>query len=452
MTTITMVKIFRIQTAMPAYALCVCLALSCNNSDLLPQRFGDGEIGFAVNREEVEPLTKGIPASSDNIATLYADNVSIAAFYGTDEYIPTQPLWSPSTENDRWHTSQSYFWPESGSLDFWSWAPADLDVAFNASRSVLSFRYSLPAPDHDAKQDAVGQQDIVLASAHADRNTYGGGVPLAFSHPLSSIVFRGGTMRDGIIRRISLRNVSGSGDCNFDGSAFAWNVADESLTFTQIFDAPVAANDTGRPITFAGSTMGERSFMMIPQTLGDDAFLDVVFDDGMEVRTYSHSLAGGVWKAGTSHTYTISLPSDPASEISVEETFDGFSKTNVSIRNSSEYNVYLRVMIEANWVDADGCIVAPCDITREGTLEGFNVSSTGGRWTRYSDGFYYYKKAVRPGRKTFDLFSRYIPGPPPVDGSHLEMTVAVQAVEYDVNQKRAKAAWGRGIPITGSIE
>lgn len=447
-----MIKKFSFIKTLPAYALGVCLALSCNTvepqfADPAPVR----EISF-VPADSQQAGTKGIPVASDNIATLYADNVRIVAFRGRDEYIPSQTLLSPSGENPLWHTAERYFWPESGSLDFWAWAPAGLNAVFDDGHSSLSFSFSLPAPDPDSKQDAPGQQDIVLTRIIADRASYDGGVPLNFSHPLSSIVFRGGTLRDGIIRSITLRGVAGSGECVFDGNGFVWNVSDELLSYTQTFNAPVSASGTGQPITMAGSTNGERTFIMIPQVLGNSASMDIVFDDGSDVRTFSHSLAGSVWEAGTNYTYTISLSPENPEEITVEEDFDGYTKSNLSISNSSGYNIYIRAMIEANWVNADGDIVAPCDINREGTFVGFNISSTGGRWTRHTDGFYYYKKAIRPGRKTVNLFTSYIPGAAPVSGCHLEMTVSAQAVKYETNQRSAREAWGNDIPVTGAIE
>ena len=447
-----MIKKFSFIKTLPAYALGVCLALSCNTvepqfADPAPVR----EIGFVPTESQL-PGTKGIPVASDNIATLYADNVRIVAFRDRGEYIPSQRLLSPSGENPLWHTSERYFWPESGSLDFWAWAPAELNASFDEEHSILSFGYSLPVPDPDTKQDALQQQDIVLTRIIADRTSYDGGVPLDFSHPLSSIVFRAGTMRDGIIRSITLRGVAGSGECIFDGNGLTWSISGGLLDFTQTFNAPVSTSETGLPITMAGSTNGERTFLMIPQILGDSASLDFVFDDGSEVRTFSHSLAGSFWKAGTSYTYTISLTPESTTEISVEEDFDGYTKSNLSIGNSSGYNIYIRAMIEANWVNADGDIVAPCDINREGTFVGFNISSTGGRWTRHTDGFYYYKKAIRPGRNTVNLFTSYIPGPAPASGCHLEMTVSAQAVKYETNQRSAREAWGNDIPVAGSIE
>lgn len=436
---------------MAAYATGVCLAMACNTATLEPQspvRYS--EIGFDVIDGQA-PLTKGIPAASDNIAALYADNVRVVAFRNGSEYIPSQLLHSPSDVNAFWHTAESYFWPENGSLDFWAWAPADLDADFDEGRSSLSFDFRLPSPDPLAKQDAVAQQDVVMTHISADRTAYGGGVPLNFSHPLASIVFRGGTMRDGIIRSISLRNVAGSGSCVFDGSGFVWSAGTDLLCFTQTFDAPVSASQTGEPITLAGAPDGERTFMMIPQVLGEKAVLDVVFDDGTETKTYSHSIAGSEWRAGTSHTYTISLSSETSDGIVVEELFASYTINRVSVRNSGKHSVYIRAMIEANWVNANGDIVAPCDIRDDGIILDFNIFS-GGRWALHTDGFYYYKKAVRPGRQTYELFTSYIPGTVPVRGSHLEMTVAAQAVEYDSNRKTVREAWGNDIPVTGSIE
>ncbi|MBQ0006333.1 MAG: hypothetical protein KBS57_02890, partial [Alistipes sp.] len=167
-----MMKKSGIQKTMPAYVLCVCLALSCNKMDVPPALMPESHniIGFSVSGGEM-PRTKGIPTSSENIAMLYDDNVRIIAFRGTEEYIPSQLLLSPSGENGGWHTSQSYFWPESGNLDFWAWAPADLNAVFDSSSSALSFSYSIPISDTDAKLDAVGQRDIVLTYRGWMRNT-----------------------------------------------------------------------------------------------------------------------------------------------------------------------------------------------------------------------------------------------------------------------------------------
>lgn len=443
--------------------VCLTALLSCSR-DESPALLTRTEIGFNLTEQLEWQATRGISVNEANIQSVYADNVGVTAFLAGEgsEYIPQQTLFQPNVSDNLWHTSDRYYWPENGSLTFWAWAPLNLPAgqgsgftpAFSDEGNVMSFNYSMQAPDPVAKADALAQPDLVIARTNADRNTQNGGVTLTFSHPLASIIFTAGDVRDGIIRSISLKNIKGSGECVFDGNSFTWAASGSLQTYTQTFDAAVNEGQSGQPVTLAGEPLGKRTFMVIPQELGTDAAIEVVFDDGTEVTTLSHPLSSTVWAAGRSYNYRISLtPAYPDGYgISVEEIFNGYIKSHVSMKNNTDKNLYIRAAIVANWVDAEGNIVAPCDIHREGVMIDLNILSIGGRWTRHSDGFLYYKKAIRPGRSTWNLFTSYVPGLPPVPGSRLEMTILVQGVEYDRNMKLAEMAWGPNLPLAGSLE
>lgn len=436
--------------------------LCCTDEN--PSRDIQSEIGFNLIGRQGWTATRGISVNDINLQSVYADNVGVVAFLsGTgSEYIPQQTLFSPNATNALWHTSDRYFWPAEGSLKFWAWAPATLPAGegsgftpvFSADRNVMTFSYSMQTPDPVAQNDALAQPDLVVACATAGRNTDNGGVTLSFSHPLASITFSAGDVRDGFIRSIALKNILGSGECVFDGSSLLWTPSGSPMTFTQTFNAAVSGGISNQPVTMAGETFGERTFMTVPQTLGADAAIEVVFDDGTEVTTLTHPLSGTVWLAGMSYNYRISLtPELPDGYgISVEETFNGSVKSHVNMKNNTEKNLYIRAAIIANWVNEAGDIVASCDFQHSGSLAGFNVFSVGGRWTMHTDGFIYYKKAIRSGRSTTDLFTSYTPGTPPVAGSRLEMTIIIQGVEYDRNMRLAEEAWGHNLPLAGSIE
>ena len=449
-----------IPIALVAFAVTL---LSCIN-DETAVRSGHQEIGFSLNGQTEWHTTRGVAVNDVNMESVYADNVGVVAFKAGDgsEYIPQQPLLSPNASDLLWHTAGRYYWPQSGSLIFWAWAPMELPSGkgsgftpiFSDDRNVMSFSYAMQSPDAAVRADAVTQSDLVIARTVADRNTGNGGVSLSFIHPLTSVTFSAGDVRDGIIRTISLKNIMGSGECVYDGSSIVWTPSGSPATFIQTFNATVSEGLYGQPVTLAGEPLGERTFMVIPQTLGTGTAIEVVFDDGVETSVLSYPLDGTEWLAGMNCNYRISLtPNYPDGYgISVEETFDGYEKSHVSMKNNTEKNLYIRAAIIANWVDADGSIVAPCNIQTDGSISGFDVFSVGGRWTLHSDGFLYYKKAIRPGKNTLDLFTKYTPGTPAVAGSMLEMTIMIQGVEYDKNMKLAEKAWGVNLPLAGSIE
>lgn len=424
------------------WALSVLMLPSCEMDERLPVGPPATGIVFSVSDGEKSVATRGDPVTSENIDDMYADNIGVIAFNHSSgmTYIPAGPLMAPTASEPRWHTAEKYFWPENDELDFWAWAPLrptsgnGLEPVFSQDGRQLSFSYSLPLPDPVRNFDAAGQPDIILAHSLGDRFSMGGGVSLSFLHPLSSIAFKAGETCDGVIRSITLKGVLGSGECSFDGTSFTWTQTGEPLAYTQTFDA-------------------DADFMMIPQILGESAAIEVAFDDGTGTDTYSYSLSGKTWMPGKRYTYSISIIiDDGAGLIEIKEEFDGDTKRNVRVKNNSDQPQYLRMLVVANWVNGDGDIVSSCDFGKEGSMSGYNVTSIGGRWTLHTDGFTYYKKAIAAGRESRSLFSAYSPPPPPAPGCHLEMTVLVQAVEYNLNQKKAESAWGVNLPLAGSIE
>ena len=79
--------------------------------------------------------------------------------------------------------------------------------------------------------------------------------------------------------------------------------------------------------------------------------------------------------------------------IEIEEKFDGKTKSNVRVENTSDIRVYVRAKLVINWVDASGAVVAnvPSDYTYTvGTIPASNS------WKQGADGFYYYTLPLAP--------------------------------------------------------
>lgn len=86
--------------------------------------------------------------------------------------------------------------------------------------------------------------------------------------------------------------------------------------------------------------------------------------------------------------------------ITINETFNGTTKSGVSVTNNGNIDAYIRVAIVANAVDENGNIIA-------GTAPTFTVNET--KWQKLDDGYYYYKGVVAPygteGSTTAPLFT-----------------------------------------------
>ena len=113
----------------------------------------------------------------------------------------------------------------------------------------------------------------------------------------------------------------------------------------------------------------------------------------------------------------------------INETFNGITKSGVTVTNTGNIDAYIRVAIVANAVDENGNIIA-------GTAPSYTVNET--NW-QYLDGYYYYKGAVAPDGTTEALFT----GSVTVTGGELNILAESIQVLGGINGKTASVyAWG----------
>lgn len=122
--------------------------------------------------------------------------------------------------------------------------------------------------------------------------------------------------------------------------------------------------------------------------------------------------------------------------ITINETFDGTTKSGVSVTNTGNIDAYIRVAIVANAVDDNGNIIA-------GTAPTFTVDEK--KWQKLDDGYYYYKGAVAPKGTTAALFT----GDVTVNG---ELNILAESIQVlgGIDGKTASVyAWGHS--FDGSV-
>ncbi len=128
----------------------------------------------------------------------------------------------------------------------------------------------------------------------------------------------------------------------------------------------------------------------------------------------------------------------------IEEEFPGQEvKQNVRIKNTGNSAAFIRAAIVANWVAADGSIVAPAAAPADYTIE--NLPGEG--WFEQG-GYYYHAAPVGAGQKTGYLFTECAPvnANAPEGADHLQVTILSQGIQATADA--VNAAWP-GVTVSG---
>jgi hypothetical protein len=235
------------------------------------------------------------PASSrgamlDNNTTLSTFNLIstvTSTSSATTHLFINQPYTRQSS--DQYRGATNYYWPGSNwSVDFFA-STAEI----NATTSAID--YTVPA-------DVTAQSDILYASATNLAGNSDCVVDLTFNHACAAVRFTCTEMPAGKITAVALNGVSNKGSFSFATSAWILDASTANFSYTK----NVYSSDSEKVITSDSCI-----FMMLPQTLPDDAEISVTFDcDVTGTRTYTHSLKGVTWESGKAYSYNISISAD----------------------------------------------------------------------------------------------------------------------------------------------
>lgn len=232
------------------------------------------------------------------VAQLKKSDGNIAPRYYMNEVATKQGVvWQPS--------SSIYYWPDNGSLRFLAWAPLDAELdesPVKPSEDVnkTTIKYTVPA-------ELSKQRDLVAAATGYNASPAGGvcaPVSLQFKHLCTAVVVKtGATMAPGTIKSVTVTNVRNSG--TYDMLRSAWTLNDATTNYT------VSPNMATGSTTAEGTKLNadDATFMLLPQTLGADSKLEVMFHDNISGRDrlLTASLNGAEWPMGKTVTYRLSI-------------------------------------------------------------------------------------------------------------------------------------------------
>ena len=323
------------------------------------------------------PVTKGTPAFTENVSTLYKKfsaiaNPGTADELGDAEYAFNEAteFWSHKFTSEVWDNAPFTFYMRMPS------APAGVTSDYTYDGNTIKFSYKSPGT-------ADGQQDILFASTTMSGESENGKT-VTFYHALTGIKFsnfftnkplsENNAVVKTIIKKVSISGLADTGTCTMDLSKVRscdvadWGTPTGNATFTLTHSDTTNYKDSQYGLdTLLNSTAkarnindndGTLTFWVIPQAFEDNAVmisvtcdLELVDKAGTSTKTVSDttltvSLGAREWKAGELHTFTLK---PVVVGVEIDDELDEYVKSNVVVENTGNVWQYVRVNLVGNW-------------------------------------------------------------------------------------------------------
>lgn len=341
------------------------------------------------------PMTRGTQITETNKKDLMK-TFGVSAYTdqkGTPDYMYNEE--ATLDTDGYWYPTGTYYWPAKKQLSFYAWYPSAADgmtLTDNTHPGAPVMTYIVP-------DDVKKQQDVMSAVVIGKDNPTADGfatTDLTFNHALSAVKFvAGDDLPNCVVKSIKLDGVRYKG--TYTLGTDAWTLTDDTQAFTLRLNKVVAGN--GGAITEDGK--GETLFMM-PQTLSDDAKIEVVLNDGTADFTVGASIGGTKWEMGKTYTYHIS--NNFVSLVTTNDKFVAFTDETLTDQ------VAFFLSASATTAGTTGEILAPAGVTVTPTTFASGASNLPVKVTWPKDmGNYVSMEISFAGKKKRILMSRQTP-------------------------------------------
>lgn len=392
---------------------------------------------------EICPATKGAPAYTVNVGTLYTTmGVYAEGNFGGD--ITFDVMDESMTDNPNggkgWRYHYQYSsdpWPqnEDEKVDFYLRMPAQMAGASNFAYANKQIAFDFSPLPTAAEQDDILFSQTSLTKCEHDGYLTRGGAPVMMYHALTGIKFRIGNDNSGttktIITKVKFTGLKGLGHCvvtpNANGDKnsdkVAWTLDDNaSYSYSQTFTNPnysTAAGvdgsvnfikDTNNPqfgdSWYTGSDGnnnpsnlrnlnnedGTWTFWLIPQAMTSSVKLEVTFcvktpetstetGGGLITHTidFGKALADKSVEWKAGQLRTYTLVPKDV-DVEIKDTMSGNVKSNLHVTNTGNVAEYVRMLVLGNWYGwAPGTSAEDMANTEPSILVGYDSDGTDNR-------------------------------------------------------------------------
>lgn len=201
-----------------------------------------------------------------------------------------------------WTPSKEYHWPADGQLHFTAYSPYRSEPE---SEGIVSLpgKYDSPSIGFKVPADVADQFDFLVAES---RDAGSSPCKLTFDHALSAIRFSAGAeLVPCTVRSIKVSNVYDS--ASLDLETAEWSGLSGKVSYLIEVNKTLYAAE-GSEYVEAGTLISDidNILFLMPQTLGDDASVEMVIESDGNTYTLRGNLSGQEWQSGKTYTYKIS--------------------------------------------------------------------------------------------------------------------------------------------------
>ena len=327
----------------------LALSTSCSEENLQ----GEGITSSLI----VPNVTIGHTSRAVETTTANLREFNLTSFIdGHDNYMD-QVKYALSSSD--WKTDAgTFFWPMSGDLNFYAYAPAAPgqtgEVTINKDKQALE--------GFSPKTSASEQQDFIYCKATGNlANNASSGVNLNFQHALSEITVcakNENTAYSISVKGVRLANIKNKGSFTFpsvSGSLASWTLADGSQNYETALASSVALGSSASALGGSDAT-----FMLIPQQLakadkassGSCLALNVVVTSQGGDQIYSGWTYVGIdtkWEMNRHYTYTVDFTGGAGQKEDGTLVVSGKGiSANVTVTPWEDKNIAIPELVDAN--------------------------------------------------------------------------------------------------------
>jgi hypothetical protein len=281
-----------------SFLMVLCLVGCAQDSNILDNG-QNRQLEFSVTTHRWDNSDKSsdqkIPSRATPISTFdTSKNFNVIADVNNEGNWTTEvnnEMVSYSSANNIWKTTAIHYWPGTGStVNFYAYYPTGI------SGSITHAAGSAPVLSYTVPDNAADQIDILASSKTGLAGDSYSQTPVDFEHIFAVVQFSVGSsgLPSGTITKVTLNNILYKGTYSLGGT---WTPnTTEKKSFSQTVSASTNAGTVITP--------GVMTFMMMPQTLSNDASITVTYSNG-GILTKAIT---GIWEAGKTYTYNLSYP------------------------------------------------------------------------------------------------------------------------------------------------
>ncbi len=225
-----------------------------------------------------------------------------------------------------WSTNPLRFWPgDAYNMKFFAYAPY---ASENDNPRTISVTDGIPVIKYTTHTDARQQQDLLATELTDAAGNYNQALGLEFRHILTAVNVKASDDLGRTITSVKFSGIKQSGTYTLGQTEPVWNISGNETTIScDELNKSLTGTDKETPADVLTDSENT-TFMMIPQELGENAMIEVTFDDG---DVLSGKLEGKTWGIGQRVTYLISLESW-IYEFEVEELKTKFEYEGTSLK------------------------------------------------------------------------------------------------------------------------